>query len=103
MPRTGFEPARVASLPPQSSASASSATWAWLKRIIRAPGGVSREFYHARWGCSTILGRVGGVGSINRILRERNEHETVQHISENLYQGGRGGGVCGQGADDHRG
>src|SRR3954470_24288393 len=28
MPRTGFEPARVASLPPQSSASANSATWA---------------------------------------------------------------------------
>ena len=29
MPRTGFEPARCYSLPPQSSASANSATWAW--------------------------------------------------------------------------
>src|SRR4051812_40001142 len=28
MPRTGFEPARCYSLPPQSSASANSATWA---------------------------------------------------------------------------
>ena len=28
LPRTGFEPARLAALPPQSSASASSATWA---------------------------------------------------------------------------
>src|SRR4051812_28513616 len=28
MPRTGFEPARLAALPPQSSASANSATWA---------------------------------------------------------------------------
>src|SRR5881628_2804274 len=35
MPRTGLEPARVASLPPQSSASANSATWA----LIRMSGG----------------------------------------------------------------
>src|SRR5690242_19408264 len=28
LPRTGFEPARLAALPPQSSASANSATWA---------------------------------------------------------------------------
>jgi hypothetical protein len=30
MPRTGLEPARLAALPPQSSASANSATWAWI-------------------------------------------------------------------------
>src|SRR4051794_17403714 len=30
MPRTGFEPARCYSLPPQSSASANSATWAMV-------------------------------------------------------------------------
>src|SRR6266566_677809 len=29
VPRTGFEPARLAALPPQSSASANSATWAF--------------------------------------------------------------------------
>src|ERR1043165_6814595 len=34
VPRTGFEPARVASLPPQSSASASSATWANLTGLL---------------------------------------------------------------------
>src|SRR6266403_644992 len=28
LPRTGFEPARLSALPPQSSASANSATWA---------------------------------------------------------------------------
>src|SRR3954470_21007624 len=32
MPRTGFEPARLAALPPQSSASANSATWAFRLR-----------------------------------------------------------------------
>ena len=44
MPRTGFEPARVATLPPQSSASANSATWAALtsRGIISNPGAVSR-------------------------------------------------------------
>src|SRR5690242_9609621 len=33
MPRTGLEPARVASLPPQSSASANSATWAMVREL----------------------------------------------------------------------
>src|SRR5437868_12658723 len=36
MPRTGFEPARLSALPPQSSASANSATWAWWGNYTRA-------------------------------------------------------------------
>src|SRR6266516_1171868 len=103
MPRTGFEPARVASLPPQSSASASSATWARLRGIIRRALGASRGFYHVRGRCGTISGRFGGVEQITVILRERNEHEQAHDIAENVYQGGRGGGFCGFGADDHRG
>src|SRR2546421_2654728 len=103
MPRTGFEPARVASLPPQSSASASSATWARRRGIIRRARGVSRDFYHAREGCSTISGWVGGVAQIRANFAERNEHGPAQDIAENVYQGGRGGGFCGLGADDHRG
>ena len=46
MPRTGFEPARVATLPPQSSASANSATWAAIgtsEGIISNCGGMSRD------------------------------------------------------------
>ena len=33
VPRTGFEPARLSALPPQSSASANSATWAFLTTV----------------------------------------------------------------------
>src|SRR5437762_13431362 len=87
MPRTGFEPARVASLPPQSSASASSATWARLRGIIRRPGGVSRDFYHVRGRCGTISDRFGGVEQIRAIFRERNEYESEHDIAENVYQG----------------
>ena len=43
MPRTGFEPARLAALPPQSSASASSATWASCPGIIRVSRSVSSQ------------------------------------------------------------
>ena len=35
VPRTGFEPARCYPLPPQSSASANSATWAWNQLYVR--------------------------------------------------------------------
>jgi hypothetical protein len=38
MPRTGLEPARLAALPPQSSASANSATWAWTGGHYRKHG-----------------------------------------------------------------
>ena len=40
LPRTGFEPARVAPLPPQSSASANFATWAWWGKYMRRLRGV---------------------------------------------------------------
>ena len=44
MPRTGFEPARLAALPPQSSASANSATWAFeWGAIIRLNPRLSRS------------------------------------------------------------
>src|SRR3954467_9851741 len=49
MPRTGFEPARLAALPPQSSASASSATWAILRRIIRTFFGLSSSCSPEAW------------------------------------------------------
>ena len=41
MPRTGFEPAHLSALPPQSSASANSATWAWLR--------LRRNYTPVRW------------------------------------------------------
>src|SRR5215213_6139253 len=72
MPRTGFEPARVASLPPQSSASANSATWAHLPANY-TPGcnTVEGELYHGLGSCCTISPRSGGVRAVNKHLRER--------------------------------
>src|SRR5258706_503333 len=79
MPRTGFEPARCYSLPPQSSASASSATWAWLG--------------NNSWFCGDVemFPRTGlrrfrlerDVFVVNALLRERGEA-----VTDGLFVGG---------------
>src|SRR3954463_6988051 len=62
MPRTGLEPARVASLPPQSSASANSATWAWKGGLYAGVGGCRER------------GR-GGASSSTRVDRRQEQQE----------------------------
>ena len=59
MPRTGFEPARVASLPPQSSASASSATWA---RVPFRYGGIIGSVRAVSRGSRLKISATGGGG-----------------------------------------
>src|SRR5689334_16099811 len=104
MPRTGFEPARVASLPPQSSASANSATWARVsRRIIRWTAGLSRELYHAPGRCCTISRRFGGDGKLNEQFAGENHAKAEKYgFAADVSEGGGSGGVCGEGADDHR-
>src|SRR3954467_4650639 len=60
VPRTGFEPARLAALPPQSSASASSATWASVQgHYTQGPAGVE-------WAAG---GAVGDPASSTHVVR----------------------------------
>src|SRR5262249_28284537 len=60
MPRTGFEPARLAALPPQSSASANSATWAMGSELyVRVIGcrGKLRGYRDRRFAAGRVIMR----------------------------------------------
>jgi len=71
LPRTGFEPARVAPLPPQSSASANFATWAWLLlESICAAGRVSSlSASTPKLFQFSTTGSISGVSAFQRIRR----------------------------------
>src|SRR6476660_6721048 len=82
MPRTGFEPARVASLPPQSSASASSATWARMHRgELYARGGWCRVLARRRVEveCCVVFNQAEGVADL--LVADLQEEVAVRAVA----------------------
>src|SRR3954463_5037650 len=103
MPRTGFETARVASLPPQSSASANSATWAYL--LANYTPGLRAVERLVPWAGPLLYNFPPGWR--RRKIRKSfagEEHETGKKygFAADVFEGGRGGGFCGECAHDYR-
>ena len=86
MPRTGFEPARLAALPPQSSASANSATWALyvgpeVEGIIRTVADVSSR--RKMRGVAAARVCVAMVAEAGALLRR---HDRLRSAGRRVYE-----------------